>query len=333
MIKPESKAFLARDRNGILEFRDEEMTLSEPRSNSPARLRVSIDRVFGAIVELMPIRLGACEDHVGIGRHRAIDRHCPQPHFIEDEIPCLAPAAWPILRQTRVWQHFEHHGRDAIQVGFGLDRDRVVDGIDPSAQDGAVGQIRVGRSPGGGCIDQLEGLPDIAALRHGFFPGRQGLGDSQFFLRERFLQCRLAGTHVVGGVGKVGGRNRHRGFDAVIAAISAVVENGVQLVVLVVRDGVVLVRVALGAGQGQSKPGRANGGDAILDGLDAVLLGIATAFVIDLGVSIETSGDELIGGWRRKQISSELFDRELIEGLVLVECLEDVISVRPDLAG
>ena len=98
-------------------------------------------------------------------------------------------------------------------------------------------------------------------------------------------------------------------------------------------DRVVLVRVALGTVQGESHPSRAHGGHPVLHRLGAILLGVATALVVDLGISIEASGDALGQGGLGQEITGQLIDGELVERLVAVEGLDHPLAVRPNGTG
>ena len=116
------------------------------------------------------------------------------------------------------------------------------------------------------------------------------------------------------------------------------VQEVVELEVLLLRDGIELVVVALGAGDGQAEPGPAHGVHPVDDGLDAELLGFDAAFHVHHRVPEEARGDLHVRAARsgpglREQISGELFAGELVEGFVLVERPDDPIAPRPDAAG
>ena len=117
----------------ILQPGDEEVTLSEAGTNGPAGLGIAINGVLGAVILLLPIGRGAAEEEVGIGRRGALLGSGGEGEFIEDEIAAGAPTTRAILRQAGIGQHLEQDGRDAGQVGVGLDGDGVVDGVDPGS--------------------------------------------------------------------------------------------------------------------------------------------------------------------------------------------------------
>ena len=96
--------------------------------------------------------------------------------------------------------------------------------------------------------------------------------------------------------------------------VFGVVEESVKLVVFAVSDGVELMRMALGAADGETKPDRAGGVDSVDDGLDAELFTIGSALLVDESVPVEGGGNELAFAPVRKKVTGELFDRELIKG-------------------
>src|SRR5262249_33278385 len=69
--------------------------------------------------------------------------------------------------------------------------------------------------------------------------------------------------------------------------LDVAVEEGEELVVLALRQGVVLVVVTLSAAERQAEPDAGGGVDAIDDGLDAELLAIDAALAIGERVAVE----------------------------------------------
>ena len=45
---------------------------------------------------------------------------------------------------------------------------------------------------------------------------------------------------------------------------------------------------------------------------------------------MKPGGDALVCGGIRQQVTGDLFDRELIEWHILIECLDDPVAVGPD---
>ena len=77
-----------------------------------------------------------------------------------------------------------------------------------------------------------------------------------------------------------------------------VVEEGEQPIILLLRERVELVVVALGALDGQAQDALADGVHAVEHGLHAELLGIDAAFLVDHRVAQEAGGDDAGPGWR-----------------------------------
>ena len=100
-------------------------------------------------------------------------------------------------------------------------------------------------------------------------------------------------------------------------------EDAVEGVVVGGRDRVELMVVATRAGDGQAKEALRRGVDALIDGVVVVLETLA-------------DGDEAEGGEARvvlgqvgQSVGGELFDDELVVGLVGVEGVDDVIAIGP----
>ena len=179
-------------------------------------------------------------------------------------------------------------------------------------------------------VDELKGAPRIRLSSDGFFPGR--LGRLQFLLGADQVVLSLLQTpgQMCLAVGQIGLGHLDRGPQAVVARVGAVVKEGVEAVVFLVGDGIVFVRVALGAVQGQSEPCGADGRHPVLHRLGAVFLGIAPALVIDLGVAVETRGDALGQSGLRQEIAGQLINGELVEWLIAIESIDHPLAVRPN---
>ena len=150
----------------ILQPSDEKVTLSKARTNGPTRLGITIDRVLGLVILLFPIGRGAAEEEVGVGRSGALLGSGGEGEFIEDEIAAGAPTTRAILRQAGIGQHLKQDGRDARQVGVGLDGDGVVNGVAPGSQKRPVRQVGVAGTAGGLGIDELESAPRVGLPSH-----------------------------------------------------------------------------------------------------------------------------------------------------------------------
>ena len=87
---------------------------------------------------------------------------------------------------------------------------------------------------------------------------------------------------------------RGAGSALAVAVLEGVVEEGQEPVILLLCDRVELVVVALGAPDGQTQKRGAGRVDAVDDRLDAELLGVNAAFLVDLGIAMEARGNLLI---------------------------------------
>ncbi len=124
---------------------------------------------------------------------------------------------------------------------------------------------------------------------------------------------------------------RVQGGFVLLVGIGGLVEEGVELEVLLERDGVVLVGVALRAGHRRAHPDRKGGVDAVDHGGVAELLVAGTALVLGHGVAMEGGGDELRVRGLGQQVAGQLLDGELVERLIAVERLDHPVAVGPDL--
>ena len=120
--------------------------------------------------------------------------------------------------------------------------------------------------------------------------------------------------------------------DPVLAVFGDVVEEGVDLVEVLLGDGVVFVVVALGAGDGHTEPCDAGGGDAVDDVEVEVFLFDETALVAGHDIAVESGGDFLVDGAVGDEVTGELFGGELIEGHAGVEGLDDPFAPEPHVA-
>jgi len=92
------------------------------------------------------------------------------------------------------------------------------------------------------------------------------------------------------------------------------------------RDGVVLVVMALCAGHGQSEPGGGSGIDAVEKNDEALFFCNCTTFTVEQVIAVKAAGNFLVGGCIREEVTGELPDGELIEREVFVECTNDPVS-------
>ena len=95
-----------------------------------------------------------------------------------------------------------------------------------------------------------------------------------------------------------------------LAAFMVVVQEGEQLVVVLLKDRIELVVVALGALDGQAEDALADGVHAIEHRLHAELLGIDAAFLVDHRVPQVAGRHDLILRGVRQLVAGDLLDDE-----------------------
>ncbi len=197
-------------------------------------------------------------------------------------------------------------------------------------EDGAFGGLeRVGaqRRPAGvrGCkllagFAQPGGEGRFGGLPGGFL-GRLGGVDE----RLDFAQGPRGVRRLEGQVGLGGG--------AGLAVLVDAVEEGGERVVVVDRDRIELMRVALRAAEGQPEPGGAHGVHAVEDVIDAGFFRVAAAFAVGHVIAMEAGRELLLGGGVREEVAGELLEGETIVRHVAVEGVDDPVAPRPVVAG
>ena len=151
-----------------------------------------------------------------------------------------------------------------------------------------------------------------------------------------------------GGLLLAGRRGNHRdgvGDAAVLAVLGDVIEEGGELVEILLFDRVEFVIVAFGALHGETEPGGAEGANAVGDVLEAVFLIDDTALGIDDVVAGEAGGDQRvesrgaeIGAGRAEcgvgqQVAGDLFGDETVVREIGVEGVDHPIAPAPHGAG
>ena len=186
--------------------------------------------------------------------------------------------------------------------------------------------------------DPVDG-PGVAqrVLPRGPGVGRVGLEARELLARLLELLVELGELGEVR-VGRRGDERRRvevlerlRAEAAQVAAFGDVVEVGVDLVELLLRDRVELVVVAAGAPQGQPHPHRAGRRHAIYHVLDQELLGDDAALAVLAVVAVEGGGDLLLQGRVGEHVAGDLLDGELIERHVVVVGVDHPVAVAPHL--
>ena len=115
-------------------------------------------------------------------------------------------------------------------------------------------------------------------------------------------------------------------------AVSRVVEDRVELVVLGLLERIVLVVVALGTSHGRTEPDRRGRVHSVFHSRVVELVVLRARLVVEHRVPMESSGDDLVYCRIRQQVPCELLDREAVEGQVAVESVNHPIAVSPNRA-
>lgn len=109
--------------------------------------------------------------------------------------------------------------------------------------------------------------------------------------------------------------------------LRCVVEHCVELVELLLADGIVLVIVALGASEGESHPDRAGCADPVDLRFAAKLLAIRTVFMVHQGVPVKPCSCFLFCSCVGEKVTAKLFDREGVEWLITIDRTNHPISI------
>ena len=94
------------------------------------------------------------------------------------------------------------------------------------------------------------------------------------------------------------------------------------------RDRVVFVRVALRAADRETEENGAGRGRPVDRGLGAIELEIRPGLVVLQRIAVKAGGDLLLERGIREEVARELFDGELIEGLVPVHRIDHPVAVE-----
>ncbi len=107
------------------------------------------------------------------------------------------------------------------------------------------------------------------------------------------------------------------------------VKERVKAVVLVVRDRIVTVFVALGTSERHAEPHAGGCIGSIHRAFDAIFFIGRARFDVSQRIAMESGGDQLVVGWIVEQVTSELFDGELIKRQVAVQCFDNPMPIAP----
>ena len=116
------------------------------------------------------------------------------------------------------------------------------------------------------------------------------------------------------------------------ARLGDVGEERAERIEVAGRDGVELVVVALGAAGRLTEPHGAHGSYPVGEHPRLVVLGLRAPFLGREQKAIEAGGHAGLLGRIRQEIAGDLLDRKPVKRLVVVEALDDVVAVGPDVA-
>jgi len=111
-----------------------------------------------------------------------------------------------------------------------------------------------------------------------------------------------------------------------------VIQEGKELVVFFMGNGIIFVGVALGTLDGQAEDTLADRVHPVEHRFHTELFGIDTSFFVDHGIAEEAGRDDLILGCIRHHVAGDLVDNELVVGEVAIEGVDDPVAIEPDLS-
>ena len=161
--------------------------------------------------------------------------------------------------------------------------------------------------------------------RHAAFPRQLAVHDARVLLK----QVRDVAGHLrldVRRALRLVGRSERQ------VRLVLIVQHRVEAEVFLLRDGVEFVVVAVRARDGQAQPRVARRRHAVHDRLDAELLLVYPALLVDLRVAMEARRNFLLHRRVGQHVARELFDGELVEGQIPVQRGDDPVAVTPDAA-
>ena len=112
--------------------------------------------------------------------------------------------------------------------------------------------------------------------------------------------------------------------------VGGVVEDGVELEIFLLRERVVFMVVALGAGHRGAHPGAHRGVHPVHDRDRAELLVDRAPLVVRERVAVEGGGHPVVDGGIGQEVAGDLPDRELVERHVGVERADHPVAPAPD---
>ena len=115
-----------------------------------------------------------------------------------------------------------------------------------------------------------------------------------------------------------------------IGRFVGIVEQRHHRIVIGVKNRVVLVRMALGAVEGEAHPGGASSADAVDHGVEAIFVRVGAAFFVEHRVTVEAGRDEVVGRSAGQEVAGELLDAEQVVREIGVEGFHDPVAIGPD---
>ena len=236
-------------------------------------------------------------------------------------------------------QDLEPQAGDAPAAGAGHEAILVLLGVRARSLHGEVGFLlergALGGLEGVGAQGRPAHVRSRKLLPGGAQPGGEGrIGrvPGRFLGRLRGVDERLDFAQGPRGVRRLEGQVGLGGGAGLTVLVDAVEEGG-ERVVVVDRDRIELVGMALRAAEGQSEPGGTHGVHAVEDVIDAGFLGVAAALAVGHVITMEAGGELLLDGGVREEVAGELFEGEAVVRDVAVEGVDDPVAPRPVVAG
>ncbi len=231
----------------------------------------------------------------------------------------------PVSGQVRVVEELDAEGGDLRQDDLRRELRRVLGRGVALRQVGAVLLQQVLLAPGGDLVDgeRQHGprgavAPALLVLPpgHPLSPVGGRFPELPFDLAD--LPVQVGQPHPL--VGRIDDAGR----------LVVVVQEREEAVILLLRDRVELVRVALGALDRQAEDALADRLHPVEHRLHAELLGVDAPLLVDHRVAEEARRDDLILGGIRELVPGDLLDDEAVVGEVAVEGVDDPVAIEPD---
>src|ERR1035441_4127533 len=127
-------------------------------------------------------------------------------------------------------------------------------------------------------------------------------------------------------------RQKHSRPTAADAWFVDVGEERAESIEIALLDGIKFMVVTLSATDGLAEPHGAHGAHTIGQHTGFVVFRLRAAFLRREDKPIERGGDFLFRRAVGQQVAGQLLARELVEGLVLVECLDYVVAIGPNVS-